>query len=100
MVILGIVFIGGFNPTFQYCALGLALVLFLFIFGCSLLIIFLGEAASHFSMPPGGLLWASLIQLGSCNLAKCPLVHSLPCPRIHPGSYVEKVPLDAKVGHA
>ena len=34
---------------------------------------------------------------GSCNWAKYPLVHSLPCPGIHLRSIVKGVPLDTEV---
>ena len=37
---------------------------------------------------------------GSCNWAKYPLVHSLPCPGTHLRSFIEGVPLDARLSCA
>ena len=54
----------------------------------------------HPSKPLWGLLWVYLLQLGSCNWAKCPLVHSLPCPVSHLRGCIEGVPLNVEVSSA
>ena len=67
---IGIVFIGCFNPTFWCHVLGLTFVLFLFIFGSSMFLPFLGGATLHFSIPPGGLLLGLFNPVGELQLGQ------------------------------
>ena len=73
------------------------IVCFAILCGLQFLAYSLGVELSHTPLLHWDSPWVSLHWQQSCNWTKCPLIHSLPYPGIHFWSYVERVPLDARV---